>query len=202
MRRKKTVVKSEQAPNNKKIIALAATTINSITLSPDLSTLYLIDNGRAIAFNLKNKNGILIGMLDGQLSVVTAPPVVITENEVSPEDEPDNPNEPVDVEDDPIKRVAKRPRLLKLPAKKAYWTLMFIDRKKSVSIIGALEIDISIIGALEIDISLTGADPSASASARSSADTAAEDKCKMYTFDISKEPIILQRVGKQLVIKY
>lgn len=194
MLRRKPVDTSEQTPSNQKRITLAETTINSITLSPDLSTLYLIDNGRAIAFNLKNKNGILIGMLDGQLSVVTAPPIVIT----ATEDEPDQPDNPGEVDDDPIKLVARRPRILKLPAKKAYWTTLFIEPRGVVSIIGALDIDISIIGALDIDISLTD-DIGNEGQARSNEET---HKCKMYAFDISKEPINIRRTGKQLIITY
>lgn len=177
-----------------------ATTINSITLSPDLNTLYLIDNGRAISFNLKNKNGILVGMLDGQLSVVTAPPVVITPVEDTPDDEPDEPGE---LDDDPIKRLAERPKKLKLPAKKAHWNMLFIQKRGVVSIIGALDIDISIIGALDIDISLRGLEP-ATENAVVSRDAPAEEvhKCRIYSFDISKTPITIRRAGGDLVITY
>jgi hypothetical protein len=175
-----------------------ATTINSITLSPDLNTLFLIDNGRAISFNLKNKNGILVGMLDGQLSVVTAPPVVITPIEDTPDDEPDEPGGGID---DPIKRLAERPKKLKLPAKKAHWNMLFIHKKGVVSIIGALDIDISIIGALDIDISLRGLDTATAAASRD-APTEEAHKCRIYSFDISKIPITIRRVGGDLVITY
>ena len=46
--------------------------LNSISLSSDMKTLYLIDNGRAIPFDLTVKEGVLIGMLGGQLVVATA----------------------------------------------------------------------------------------------------------------------------------
>ncbi|MCB0630352.1 MAG: hypothetical protein R2824_29820 [Saprospiraceae bacterium] len=180
---------------------MAKTTINSITLSPDLTTLFLIDNGRAIPFNLKNKNGILIGMLDGQLSVASAPPVVVL-----PPDEPgddQDPDNPGPVEDDPIKRLAEQTSTLKLPAKKAHWNFVFVEKRGVLSIIGALDIDISIIGALDIDISLTEPDQPDTGAARSTNDAADEvHKCRIYSFDISQQPINIRSNGKQLIIQY
>lgn len=48
------------------------TMLNSISLSSDMKTLYLIDNGRAIAFDLTAPQGVLIGKLGDQLVVATA----------------------------------------------------------------------------------------------------------------------------------
>jgi hypothetical protein len=45
--------------------------LNSISLSSDMKTLYLIDNGRAIPFDLTVPEGVLVGLLDGQLVVAT-----------------------------------------------------------------------------------------------------------------------------------
>ncbi len=45
--------------------------LNTITLSTDLRTLYLIDDGRLIAYNLEKAQGVVIGTLDGQLAVVS-----------------------------------------------------------------------------------------------------------------------------------
>ena len=45
--------------------------LNSLSLSSDMSTLYLIDNGRAIAFQLDEPNGVIIGRLGNQLAAVT-----------------------------------------------------------------------------------------------------------------------------------
>lgn len=54
------------------------TMLNSISLSSDMNTLYLIDNGRAIPFDLTVSQGVLVGMMGGQLVVATAvaPPVL------------------------------------------------------------------------------------------------------------------------------
>ncbi|MEL7222012.1 MAG: hypothetical protein AAGJ93_11885 [Bacteroidota bacterium] len=46
--------------------------LNSITLSTDMKTLYLLDNGRAIAYDLTVPQGIVIGLLGDQLVVATA----------------------------------------------------------------------------------------------------------------------------------
>ncbi len=45
---------------------------NTITLSTDMNTLYLIDDERAIPFDLTNGKGALIGTLAGQVTVITA----------------------------------------------------------------------------------------------------------------------------------
>ncbi len=45
--------------------------LNSISLSSDMKTLYLIDNGRAIPFDLTVPEGVLVGLLGGQLVVAT-----------------------------------------------------------------------------------------------------------------------------------
>jgi hypothetical protein len=46
--------------------------VNSITLSSDMNTLYLIDNGRAIPFKLQKDKMILVGLLKGQITVATS----------------------------------------------------------------------------------------------------------------------------------
>lgn len=49
-----------------------ATMLNSLSLSSDMKTLYLIDNGRAIPFDLTVSEGVLVGLLGEQLVVATA----------------------------------------------------------------------------------------------------------------------------------
>lgn len=45
--------------------------LNTITLSSDLRTLYLIDDGRLIAYNLEKAQGVIVGVMDGQIAVVS-----------------------------------------------------------------------------------------------------------------------------------
>ncbi len=46
--------------------------MNTITLSTDLSTLYLIDGDRMQSFSLETENGVLIGSLGGQIVATSA----------------------------------------------------------------------------------------------------------------------------------
>lgn len=46
--------------------------INTITLSTDMETLFLIDNNRAIPFSLLDPTGIVLGLIQGQIAVATA----------------------------------------------------------------------------------------------------------------------------------
>lgn len=60
---------SEKQPLAKRKVT--TTMLNSVTFSSDMEKLYLIDNGRAISFDLKSPGGILIGTLGDQLVVAT-----------------------------------------------------------------------------------------------------------------------------------
>lgn len=199
---------------------MATSSINSITLSPDLSTLFLIDNGRAIPFDLNHKNGIVIGTLDGQLTVATALPNILTPLPDKEGEDPELPNphkkEPIFV-DDSIERLAARPRLLRLSAVKSQWTLMFIKEKAVISIIGASDIDVSIIGASDIDVSIIGASDIDVSLARKPTDTTDDEpkttdanvqeqsrrpNCQLYSFRIAKQSINIRRVKDTLVILY
>lgn len=57
--------------------------LNSISLSSDMKTLYLIDNGRAISFDLTVPQGVLVGLLGDQLVVATGSTLPV------PQDAPD-----------------------------------------------------------------------------------------------------------------
>ncbi len=47
--------------------------LNSISLSSDQTSVFLIDNGEAIEFPLEEDNGVLIGHMGGQLTTASAP---------------------------------------------------------------------------------------------------------------------------------
>lgn len=93
--------------------------VNSITLSSDMSTLYLIDNGRSIDFPFNNPRGVLIGSLKGQLSVATA---------IEP----------------PTSEEMAEAKTLKLPTEKAQWTMFYHFDNGVLGIIGAADIDVAI----------------------------------------------------------
>ncbi len=106
------------------------TMVNNITFSTDMETLYLIDNGRAIAFPLNNKKGILIGVLKGQLTVATdfEPP--------APDPEFRTP-EGRSVGFGPAKEV-------KLATKKTVWSAAYHRRRRILSFIGATEVEVRV----------------------------------------------------------
>lgn len=58
--------------------------LNSISLSSDMKTLYLIDNGRAIPFDLTVPEGVLVGLLGDQLVVATGSTIPVPQDEPSP----------------------------------------------------------------------------------------------------------------------
>ena len=80
--KKKTVLKDPAGKEVSKETAIAkkplakrkvtTTMLNSVTFSSDMEKLFLIDNGRAISFDLQSPKGILIGTLGDQLVVATA----------------------------------------------------------------------------------------------------------------------------------
>jgi len=95
------------------------TMVNSITVSSDMSTLYLIDNGRSIDFPFNNPRGVLIGSLKGQLSVATA---------IEP----------------PTSEELAEAKTIKLPTEKAQWTMFYNFDNSILGLIGATDIDVAI----------------------------------------------------------
>ena len=105
--------------------------INSITLSSDMKTLYLIDNGRAIDFPIDDKIGILIGKIGNQISVATA---------ISPIEVNDN------SDDTRMASSSTGRTVIKIPAKakKSQWTMTFHADTHQLVIIGTTDIDLSL----------------------------------------------------------
>lgn len=161
--RKKSEVLTTETPKEIRVNPLAEPSSNVITLSPDMSTLYLIDNNRVISFNINTKFGIDIGTLNGQLTAATALPVIIRPDDEEDTEDPEAPDSDDSespgpgVEDSPIRRLAERPRHFKISTIRKQFTLMFVKDKGVLSIIGASDIDTSIIGASDIDTSIIGA---------------------------------------------
>lgn len=219
-RRKKPEEIKSETPSKDRIRPMAQSIVNTITLSPDMSTLYLIDSGRAFPFPLQSKTGVVIGLLDGQLSVVTALP------DISIPTEPGPPTPPTD-DDGPIKRIASRP--LRLSTITYRWTVIFFPDKGVLSIVGATDIDASIVGATDIDASIIGdpniavrsAEPAAStdqdiersipagivgatdidASLRSrSVTTSSRPRCLLFSFSLKNNNIRMRKAGDVLEI--
>lgn len=106
-------------------------TMNTITFSTDMDTLYLIDSGRAIPYSLNTIGGVLVGAIKGQLVVVSA-------LEPFP-DKTDN-NEVLAFQSraaGPIPNV----KSAKLSTNRGQWTLTYIRKSQKVCIMGAVDIE-------------------------------------------------------------
>ena len=115
------------------------TMVNNICLSTDMKILYLIDDGRAIAFPLDERKGILIGTLKGQLSVATAFEL------------PTAPHESADLEEltssrsgatNLVMSASSDKRQVKLSTAKTAWSAVFHPTRLTLSLVGATEVEI------------------------------------------------------------
>lgn len=104
--------------------------LNSITLSSDMKTLYLIDNGRAISYSLESGNGILIGALKEQLVVASA--LVPIEENPTPDGGGSATRRAADV------------KLRLNTTGKNQWTLTYNRPNKTLSVIGVGDIEIGL----------------------------------------------------------
>ncbi len=124
-----------------KIQPIPAPMANTITLSTDMTTLYLIEgNGRAIPYSLHAIGGVYVGLLGGQLTVVSAL-----------EPMPDPGSKPVlaastrsvtEATATPIQRV----KSVRLSTDNAQWSALFIRKNFGFVLIGATDIDSSLTG--------------------------------------------------------
>ena len=103
--------------------------VNTITLSSDMKSLYLIDNGRAIEFNLTSSKGILVGTLNGQLTVATAADGSATDDKSEATAPPNNGDN-------------NGRKGIKVATKNSQWTATYYATTQSLFFIGAIEIDL------------------------------------------------------------
>ena len=95
-----------------------------------MKTLYLIDNGRAIAYDLTVDEGVLVGLLGKQLVVATAvaPPPIVVE----------------DIPEDGGRHLARVEKFTFKAGKDSQFTLTYNDENQTLGIIGYDDLDISI----------------------------------------------------------
>lgn len=152
-------------------IPMTPTMVNTITLSTDMNTLYLIEgNGRVIPYSLHAIGGVYVGLIGGQLTVVSAL-----------EPMPDPGSKPVlassatrsltEAAATPIQRV----KSVKLSTANAQWTAIF-ERKNQAFVL---------IGATDIDSSLTGGNDNLSAEG--------------YLFDLREGYVNIRKSGDSLI---
>ena len=149
--------------------------LNTITLSSDLETLYLIDNNRAIEFPLNSKKGILIGSLNGQITVVSA---------INPPKEEDD--APIGDGDgnlqNPVGTLTKskggvlNPKTVIISPKKDQFTNFYNGKNQVLGLIGIVDIDASI------------AEPESS-------------EPLLFMYDLNDSVINVRKVGNSVVFK-
>jgi hypothetical protein len=92
------------------------TAANTVALSSDMESLYVIDSGKLLEFSLTNPNGVLIGTLKGQVIAATA---------------------------DKLPADAEILNKIVLPLKGAQWTTFYHRPAQTLHVIGATDIDLS-----------------------------------------------------------
>lgn len=124
--------KQTPSPEATKSFKIVTTMVNSVTLSSDMTKLYVIDNGRAIVFDLEAKNGVILGTLDGQITAATALPVIAETGEGGA--------------NTPAAAAPRAVKSFKVDTSKGQWTMFFIKDKTTLGVIGAVDIDFGVTG--------------------------------------------------------
>lgn len=154
--------------------------VNSIAFSSDLSTLYLIDDGRALAFPLDGR-GVQVALVNEQLSVVSTARVINL-----PEPFPD----PTTIEPDKELVRGERASLLKRPDgdevrlkldPRDQYTAAFNPDSGVIAIIGSTDI----ISTLE--------QPDAPDGPRAT--------CRQFLFDLNREIVLIKKSSSLLSIQ-
>lgn len=117
--------------------------LNTITFSTDMDILYLIDNGRAIPYSLNTIGGVLVGVIKGQLVVVSAL-----------EQMPDK------GEDDTVFSAIRERSAIpipnvkaaKIPTERGQWTIAYIRKSQKLCIMGAVDIDSGLVAKDELSL--------------------------------------------------
>lgn len=100
-----------------------ATITNTVALSSDMDTLYIIENGRPFEYSLLHPNGIFVGTMRGQIVAGTAEGQP-TADEVE--------------------------RKITLSAKRSFWTATYRRSDQTFNVIGATDIDVGIVESVEL----------------------------------------------------
>jgi hypothetical protein len=112
--------------------------LNTIAISTDVETLYLIDNGKAIQFSLTEGRGIIIGLLEGQLTVASALRIPILTEDKEPM---------IEVRESAVMRTEliekdRKMKVVRLSLADSVWATAFDPRNGTLCFIGATEVEI------------------------------------------------------------
>ncbi len=120
------------------------TMLNSISLSSDMKTLYLIDNGRAIPFDLTVRQGVLVGLLGDQLVVATAASNPRGDGELDPPSDGEIATGGRDAETPTPEAEAPASKYAFKAGENSQYTLSYNRKNKALSVIGLDDIVIQL----------------------------------------------------------
>lgn len=165
-------------PSPSTSFTISATMLNTITLSPDHRRLFLIDGAKLITFSL-DKKGVSIGLLDGQLAVIT--PHKPEEEEDQPDDDlPGKEKTAISAE----RTAPEEGKVVRLPLQKtSQYTLTYNAASQAMGIIGATDI----ISTLTAPDRPNNEDPSGN--------------CQLHLFDLSKNVLRIERTKESLIAR-
>lgn len=156
--------------------------VNSIAFSTDLSTLYLIDDGRAIAFPLDSR-GVQLALVNGQVSVVTTAKEVEVH---APRPEIPAPEPELELEGTERSRVS----LLKRPEGREV-RLKLDPRDQFTATFNPDSGVLAIIGSTDIISTLTQPD----------GEQGPQAECRQFLFDLNREIVLVRKTGQLLSIQ-
>lgn len=105
-----------------------------------MKTLFLIEDDRAISYALDKRNGVLVTVLRGQITVVSAPEIDRTAEEATITAE-----RRVDLADiDGKRRPQPFPQKVTVPVKGNQFNIFYNQQGRTLGIIGATDIDVAI----------------------------------------------------------
>jgi hypothetical protein len=154
--------------------------VNSIAFSSDLNTLYLIDDGRAIAFPLDSR-GIQVALVNEQLSAVSPLKEVVIPRP-APEAAPPDPDLALEKN--------SRVSLLKRPEGKEI-RLKIDPRDQYTPVFNPDSGVLAIIGSTDIISTLEAPDR----------DDLPAATCRQFLFDLKEEVVLIRKVGQLLSIQ-
>jgi hypothetical protein len=112
--------------------------LNTIAISPEMETFYLIDNGKAIPFALLEGRGIVISLVEGQINVATAVRIPKMEEEAE---------SPIDLREavafrSEVMEKGRKIRIIRLSTEKTIWSVAFHSKNAALCFIGATEVEV------------------------------------------------------------
>lgn len=155
--------------------------LNSISLSTDLTRIYFVDGGKLISFPLDGEAGVTIGLLSGQLAVVTPNKPKPTPIDPIGDEEDLSSGSPVAGQGGQKPRKKDGREVIAEIKNNSQYALAYNGETRTLSLIGAL------------DIIITRDNPG-------TPPTDPSGNCALNLFDLDRSAVVIRRVKDRLVI--